>query len=90
MIQVKGNNGEAIIFDGNFVIKMRHDGKQEVTRNTVDTYRESQVKAKKLKKGHEQEYEALIACGAFFSLTVPESEKANLDELVAALEATKA
>ncbi|MFN8025758.1 MAG: hypothetical protein U0W40_05175 [Acidimicrobiia bacterium] len=90
MIQAKGTNGESIIFDGNFVIKMRHDGKQEITRNTIDTYRESQVKAKKLKKGHEQEYEALIACGAFFSLTVTEEQKPALDELIAALDATKA
>jgi hypothetical protein len=86
MIEVKGINGESIVFDGNFVMKYRHEGKEESARNPASTYRQCDVKAKKVKKGRAPEYEVLLACSSFFALTIPESEKPKLDELVAQLE----
>lgn len=87
MIEVKGDNGESLIHDGTFLIKLRHDGKQESARNPVNTYRQCQLKVKE-KKGVRR-YEALIACQAFFALTFPEESKPAFDELVAALEAQR-
>lgn len=91
-IEVKGLKGESIVYDGNFVMKFRHDGKQEVAKNPVSTYRETTVKqATKLfgKPKVPVEYEALIALGSFMSLTVDEAGKPALDALVAALDATR-
>lgn len=86
-IEIKGENGESILFDGASVAKFRHNGMEEVTRNPVSTYRETRVKARKRKKKDpEQRYDVLLACSAIFSLTIPESEKPKLDELVAELE----
>ncbi len=87
MIEVKGENGESLLYDGNFLIKMRHDGKQESARNPANTFREAQVKVKE-KKGVRR-YEALIACQAFFALSFGDGSKPAFDELVAALEAQK-
>lgn len=89
MIEVRGTNGESLQFDGEYVRKFRHDGKEESAVNPVSTYRETRVKAKKAKRGAEPTYEVLVACATIFALTVPESEKPSLDELVAALEATR-
>lgn len=87
MIEIKGEGGESILFDGASVAKFRHNGMQEVARNPVSTYREVRVKSKKMKKRDvEQRYDVLLACSAIFSLTIPESERPKLDELVAELE----
>jgi hypothetical protein len=87
MIEVKGEQGESILFDGSSVAKFRHDGQQEVARNPASTYREVRIKPKKRKKRDpEQRYDVLLACSSIFSLTIPESEKPKLDELVAELE----
>jgi hypothetical protein len=86
MIEVKGRNGESIVYDGTYVSKLRHDGKDEAAKNLADTYRQCDVKAKKRKGDHEQEYEVLLAMASFMSLTVAESQKPNLDALVAELE----
>ena len=89
-IEVKGENGESIVFDGNTVAKYLHDGMQELASNLARTYRETRVKAKKRKKKHpEQLYDVLLACATIFSLTITESEKPKLDELVAELERFK-
>lgn len=90
MIEVRGLNGESLQFDGEYVRKFRHDGKEESAVNPAATYRETQVKAKKAKKQAEPHYEVLVACATIFALTVPESEKPALDAFVAALEATRA
>ena len=84
MIEVKGENGESLLYDGNFVIKMRHFGKQEAARNPANTYREYTLKVKE-KKGVRR-YELLLACQAFFSLTFLEVSKPAFDEFIAALE----
>lgn len=86
MIEVKGEGGESILFDGASVAKFRHDGQEEVARNPATTFREVRVSPKKAKRGREQRYDVLLACASFFSLTILESEKAKLDELVAELE----
>ncbi|WP_395242799.1 hypothetical protein ACGGZK_11525 [Agromyces sp. MMS24-K17] len=89
-IEVKGANGERLLFDGATVAKFRHDGMQEVSRNPVSTYREIRVSHKPGKRGKPDTYEVLLAMSAFMSLTVDDSQKPQLDELVAALDATKA
>lgn len=89
MIEVRGLNGESLLYDGATVAKFRHDGKDEAARNPVSTYRQVQVKHKEGKRGKEGHYEVLLAMSSFMSLSVPEAEKARLDELVSALEQTK-
>jgi hypothetical protein len=86
MIEVKGANGESIVYDGNFVMKLRHGATDESARNPASTFRQCAVKAKKVKKGREPEHEVLLARASFFALTIPEWEKPRLDELVAELE----
>lgn len=86
MIEVRGLNGESLLYDGATVAKFRHDGKDEAARNPVSTYRQVQVKHKEGKRGKEGHYEVLLAMSSFMSLSVPESEKTRLDELVSALE----
>jgi hypothetical protein len=87
MIEIKGEGGESILFDGASVAKFRHNGMEEVARNPASTYRETRVKPKKRKKRDtEQRYDVLLACATIFSLTIPESEKPKLDALVAELE----
>lgn len=86
MIEVRGEGGESILFDGASVAKFRHDGKEESARNPASTYREARIKPKKTKKGQEQRYDVLLACSTIFSLTIPESEKPKVDELIRELE----
>jgi len=87
-IEIKGERGESILYDGASVTMFRHDGMEEVARNPASTYRETRVKAKKMKKKDtEQRYDVLLACSTIFSLTIGESEKPKLDHLVAELEA---
>jgi len=85
-IEIRGEGGESILFDGASVAKFRHDGKEESARNPASTFREVRVKAKKTKAGQEQRYDVLLACSSIFSLTIPESEKTKLNELVIHLE----
>jgi len=86
MIEIRGEGGESILFDGASVAKFRHDGKEESARNPASTFREARVSPKKTKPGREQRYDVLLACSTIFSLTIPESEKPKLDELVMQLE----
>jgi hypothetical protein len=37
MIEIKGNGAESIVFDGNFVMKYRHHGKEESAQNPATT-----------------------------------------------------
>jgi hypothetical protein len=87
-IEIKGEGGESILFDGASVAKFRHNGMEEVARNPASTYREVRVKAKKAKRDQEQRYDVLLACASIFSLTITESEKPKLDELVQLLESS--
>lgn len=90
MIELKGLNGESIVFDGATVAKFRHNGLDEAARNPVSTYREVQVKHKPGKRGKEGRYDVMVVLASFLSISVPEDAKDTLDELVAALEATGA
>jgi hypothetical protein len=85
VIEIKGDNGESIVFDGAYVSKFRHDGKDEAAKNPASTFRECKVKPKKRKGDAEQKYEVLLAMSSFMSLTIGESAKAQLDDLVARL-----
>jgi hypothetical protein len=86
VIHVNGNNGESITLDGPFVHKFQHHGKDEAARNLASTYRNSTIKARKRKGGAAQEYDVMIACSSFVSLTITESERPRLDELITELE----
>jgi len=86
VIEVRGEGGESILFDGASVAKFRHDGKEESARNPASTYREVRIKPKKAKKGQEPRYDVLIACSTIFSLTITEPEKPKLDQLIGELE----
>ncbi len=89
MIEIKGEGGESLLFDGASVAKFRHDGKEESARNPASTFREVRVSPKKQKKkerDQEQRYDVLLACSTIFSLTILASEKPKLDELVVELE----
>lgn len=87
MIEVKGLNGESLVFDGATLAKYRHDGMDEAARNPLSTYREVQVTHKPGKRGKEGRYDVLVAMSSLMSISLPESAKASLDDLVAALEA---
>ena len=86
IIEVKGEGGESLLFDGASVTKFRHDGKEESARNPASTYREARIKEKKAKRGKPHRYDVLLACATIFSLTILESEKPKFDELVRELE----
>jgi hypothetical protein len=89
MIEIKGEGGESLLFDGASVAKFRHDGKEESARNPASTFWEVRVSPKKQKKkerDQEQRYDVLLACSTIFSLIIPASEKPKLDELVVELE----
>ncbi|GAA1958905.1 hypothetical protein [Agromyces allii] len=86
MIEVKGANGERLLFDGASVAKFRHNGLEEVARNPVSTYRSIQVKHRPGKRGRPDTYEVLLAMASFMSLTVDDEQKPRLDDLVAALD----
>lgn len=89
MIEVRGLNGESLVFDGATVAKFRHNGNDEASRNPISTYRELQVTHKPGKRGKEGRYDVLLAMSSFMSLSVPESGLASIEELRTALEATR-
>ena len=86
MIEIKGDNGESIVFDGTYVSKFRHNGQDEAAKNPASTFRGCTVKAKKRKGDAEQKYEVMLAMTSFMSITIGETAKAELDELVGQLE----
>lgn len=87
VIELKGSNGESLLLADGSLTKFRHNGLDEAARNPVSTYREVQVRHKPGKRGKEGRYDVLVAMSSLMSLSVPESAKADLDALVAALEA---
>ncbi len=89
VIEVQGSDGESILFDGAYVAKLKHHGKEETARNPASTYREVRVKARKRKGDAPQEYDVLLAMQSIMALRVGEDGKAALDRLVAVLEAAK-
>ncbi|NDL60648.1 hypothetical protein [Phytoactinopolyspora mesophila] len=89
MVEVKGLRGESLFFDGATLCKFRHNGNDEAARNPVSTYREVQVKHKPGKRGKEGRYDVIVAMSSLMSLSIPESEKPALDELIGALRASR-
>ncbi|GAA4098201.1 hypothetical protein ACFFOS_01305 [Nocardioides kongjuensis] len=87
MIELKGLNGESLVFDGATLAKFRHNGLDEAARNPVSTFREVQVRHKPGKRGKEGRYDVMVAMSSFMALSIAEDAKPLLDELVAALEA---
>lgn len=85
-IEVKGLDGESLLYDGSTVSKFRHHGKEQSVRVLASTYREAQVKHKEAKRKNPERYEALLAMGSFLALTFPVEEKPQWDALIAALE----
>lgn len=90
MIELKGLNGGSLVFDGATLAKFRHHGLDEAASNPVSTFREVQVKHKPGKRGKEGRYDVMVAMASFMALSIAEDAKAQLDELVAALEAARA
>ncbi|GAA2028014.1 hypothetical protein GCM10009819_09400 [Agromyces tropicus] len=84
-IEVEGINGDRLLFDGASVAKFRHNGMQEAARNPVSTYREIRVTHRPGRRGKPDTYEVLLAMSSFMSLTIDQSQKSQLDALVAAL-----
>lgn len=89
MIELKGLNGESLLLADGSLTKFRHNGLDETARNPVSTYREVQVKHKPGKRGKEGRYDLLVAMSSIMSISVPESAKSSIDDLVAALEETR-
>ena len=86
MTEVKGANGESIVFDGATVAKFKHNGQQEVARNPVSTFRELSIKERTSlfgKPRNPREYEVLLAMSSFMSLTVDEAGKAAIEAMAA-------
>lgn len=87
-MEIKGANGESIVYDGTTVAKYRHFGKDEAARNPVSTFRDltfSQKTSLFGKVKNPDEWDALLAMGSFMSLTVDAEGKAELERLVAEL-----
>jgi hypothetical protein len=55
VLEVQGENGESLVYDGATVAKFRHFGKEEAARNPVSTYRQCDVKPRKRKKKHPEQ-----------------------------------
>ena len=95
MIEIKGEGGESLLFDGASVAKFRHHGKEESARNPASTFREVRVsprKQKRRERGQEQRYDVLLACsdGLWSGLSdddMAEIAKPGKDKLVENLKA---
>jgi hypothetical protein len=92
VIKVQDLRGPYVVFDGEFLEKLPARGNSN--RRHVSEFREVRVEHKPAKRKllggqSEERWEALIHCGAFFSLWVTAEHKPKLDELTAALEAAR-
>ena len=91
VIKVQDMRGPYVVFDGEFLEKLpARNGSSN--RRHVSEFREVRLEHKPAKRKllggqSEEHWQALIHCGAFFSLWVTADEKPRLDELTAALEA---
>ena len=92
MREVQGLNGESLVFDGATVAKFRHHGKEEAARNPVSTFREVQVKEQTKLFGKQKDprrWDVLLAMSSIMSLTVDEAGVAEVEALVAEIEAAR-
>jgi hypothetical protein len=89
VFRIDGINGESIVVDGNWVEKLRSGSSRG--RNPADQYSGTEIKQisrrKKLFGGEKEELLQLIVnVGTFYSLTVPQERRAEVDALIAELE----
>ncbi|WP_412484475.1 hypothetical protein [Mycolicibacterium frederiksbergense] len=92
MFRIDGINGESIVIDGVWVEKLRANN--SIGRNPADKYAGTEVKEfsrrKKLFGGDREELLQLtISVGTFYSLMVPADRRAEVDALIAELEAAR-
>ena len=83
-------NGESIVVDGNWVEKLRSGSSRG--RNPADQYAGTDIKETTRRTklfGGEKEtlLQVIVNVGTFYSLTVPAARRAEVDALVAELEA---
>ncbi|MFT4085628.1 MAG: hypothetical protein QM658_00485 [Gordonia sp. (in: high G+C Gram-positive bacteria)] len=86
MTEVKGADGESIVFDGATVAKFKHNGLDETARNPVSTFRELRVKERTSlfgKPRNPREFDVLLAMSSIMALTVDEAGKAAIEAMVA-------
>jgi hypothetical protein len=93
VMTVQDIRGSYLVFDGEFLEKLpatENSSKHHVSKYTGFTA-EHRLPRKKLFGGMTEEYwDVAINCATIFWLWVAPEEKSKLDELTAALEATKA
>lgn len=92
MFRIDGINAESIVIDGVWVEKLRANN--SIGRNPADKYAGTEVKEfsrrKKLFGGdREQLLQLTISVGTFYSLMVPAEKHAEVDALLAELEAAR-
>lgn len=92
MFRIDGINGESIVIDGVWVEKLRANN--SIGRNPADKYAGTDVKEfsrrKKLFGGDREELLRLtISVGTFYSLMVPAEKRAEVDALLAELDAAR-
>lgn len=93
MFRIDGINGESIVVDGNWVEKLRTGTSRG--RNPADQYAKTDIteisRRKKLFGGEKEHLlQVIVSIGTFLSLTVPAERRADVDALVAELEAARA
>jgi hypothetical protein len=93
VIKVEDVRGAYVVFDGEFIEKLPAQGSSN--RQHVSRFKEVLVNHKPAKKKlfggqTEEHWDVLIKCGTMYGLWVAPAEKPKLDELIAALEATRA
>jgi hypothetical protein len=92
MFRIDGINGESIVVDGIWVEKLRTNN--SIGRNPADKYSGTDVKELSRRKklfGSEREQliQLTIGIGTFYSLIVPAEKRAEVDALLAELDAAR-
>jgi hypothetical protein len=90
-IKVRDRGGRYVVFDGEFIEKLpaSSPNRRHVSELTKVDVQHKPAKKKLFGGETEEQWHALIHCGAIFSLHVTAEEKPKLDELTAALEAAR-
>ena len=92
MFRIDGINGESIVVDSVWVEKLRTNN--SIGRNPADKYSGTDVKEISRRKklfGGEREHllQLTIGVGTFYSLMVPAEKRAEVDALLAELDAAR-
>lgn len=92
MFRIDGINGESIVIDGVWVEKLRANN--SIGRNPADKYSGTDVKELTRRKklfggGKEHLLQLTISVGTFYSLMVPAEKRAEVDALLAELDAAR-